>query len=261
MITKPSPQHSPGPIDRLARALGGIERVSETGLPVEEFVHPWPLLALALLGVNDHLLKGSGLVPGWLTGKLSDLAGLFFFPLFLTSAVGTLGLVVHRATRGRWPDYSLSSGKLLVAIGVTAVLFVPLKLSVAWGTLYIEALRTTDVLGWFGHFQVTKDPTDLVAIVMFPLAFLHGRRFVRRVPLGRLRVLEGRCRPLAGAARQAAVTAGLADVRRLAGPAAQALDRFASAYAAVLAGGAPARARDLAEQALEGYRAALGEPG
>jgi hypothetical protein len=30
--------------------------------------------ALALLLVNDNLLKGSGLAPAWLTGKLSDFA-------------------------------------------------------------------------------------------------------------------------------------------------------------------------------------------
>ncbi len=31
---KPSPKLSPGPIERLARALGGMEHVTETGLPV-----------------------------------------------------------------------------------------------------------------------------------------------------------------------------------------------------------------------------------
>lgn len=35
---------------------------------------PWFFLALALLALNDHVLKGVG--PGWLTGKLSDFAGL-----------------------------------------------------------------------------------------------------------------------------------------------------------------------------------------
>ena len=34
------------------------------------------MVSLGVLVANDHFLKGSGLLPGWLTGKLSDLAGL-----------------------------------------------------------------------------------------------------------------------------------------------------------------------------------------
>src|SRR5690242_20127817 len=48
-------------------------------------LHPLPLAAVAVLAINDHLLKGAGVLPGWLTGKLSDIAGLFFFPLLLTA--------------------------------------------------------------------------------------------------------------------------------------------------------------------------------
>jgi hypothetical protein len=37
--------------------------------------------ALALLIINDNLLKGHGVVPGWLTGKLSDFAFLVVAPV------------------------------------------------------------------------------------------------------------------------------------------------------------------------------------
>ncbi|MBL9036956.1 MAG: hypothetical protein JNG84_00445, partial [Archangium sp.] len=57
---------------------------------VQLFVAPLPLFAVALLAINDHLLKGSGLVPALVTGKLSDFAGLFFFPLFLAGLVSWL---------------------------------------------------------------------------------------------------------------------------------------------------------------------------
>jgi len=30
-------------------------------------VHPLPLAAIALTAINDHVLKGSGLLPAWLT--------------------------------------------------------------------------------------------------------------------------------------------------------------------------------------------------
>ncbi|HZO15618.1 MAG TPA: hypothetical protein VFB62_20235, partial [Polyangiaceae bacterium] len=36
---------------------------------------------LLLLLANDHLFKGSGVLPNWLTGKLSDFAGLVVAPL------------------------------------------------------------------------------------------------------------------------------------------------------------------------------------
>lgn len=41
---------------------------------------PLFLIALVLLLLNDHVLKYA--YPGWLTGKLSDFAGLFVFVLF-----------------------------------------------------------------------------------------------------------------------------------------------------------------------------------
>lgn len=37
--------------------------------------HPWFTGCVALLAINDHLLKG--LLPGWFTGKASDFAGVF----------------------------------------------------------------------------------------------------------------------------------------------------------------------------------------
>src|SRR5688572_15378792 len=45
-------------------------------------------LALAVLALNDHVLKGSGLLPGVLTGKLSDFAGLIVAPLLLCALLG-----------------------------------------------------------------------------------------------------------------------------------------------------------------------------
>ena len=96
----------PSAMSRLTTWMGGIERVGGGGLPVEEFVHPWPLLAMLMLGINDHLLKGSGWLPGWVTGKLSDFAGLFWFPLFVTALLDTLLYVAFRLSRGRTPSPS-----------------------------------------------------------------------------------------------------------------------------------------------------------
>ena len=50
-----------------------------------------PLFATALLvlALNDHVLKGAGLLPGWLTGKLSDFAGLIVAPVVLAVLLRT----------------------------------------------------------------------------------------------------------------------------------------------------------------------------
>lgn len=123
-----------------------------------ELIHPVPLLAVALLLVNDHLLKGAGVLPGWLTGKLSDFAGLLFFPLLLTATYRT----------GRWlarkRDVRLTPPMLRVALAVTAAGFTALKISPA-----IAAAA-----------GAIADPTDLAALVMLVPAWLLGRREIAR---------------------------------------------------------------------------------
>ena len=49
--------------------------------PWRGLTHPGWWCALALLALNDHMLKGSGLLPGALTGKLSDVAGMVAAPV------------------------------------------------------------------------------------------------------------------------------------------------------------------------------------
>ena len=44
-------------------------------------LNPIFLACLLILALNDHFLKAH--YPGWVTGKLSDFAGLLIFPLFL----------------------------------------------------------------------------------------------------------------------------------------------------------------------------------
>ena len=79
--------------------------------------HPVALLALAALVLNDHVLKTAW--PGAITGKISDFAGLAFFPALLVS----LAEVV--LNRPRTPGRRRSL--LLLAIGVTGFVFVVIK--------------------------------------------------------------------------------------------------------------------------------------
>jgi hypothetical protein len=94
--------------------------------------HPALTGAVAVLAVNDHVLKQR--VPGWWTGKLSDLAGVF-----LVTAV-----------------LSVLTGRPRAACAATAVGFASIKL---WPQ---AALLAAPLLGG----MTRQDPTDLVALVM-----------------------------------------------------------------------------------------------
>jgi hypothetical protein len=158
-----------------------------------------PLVALVVLAVNDHYLKGRHLLPQWLTGKLSDFGGLLFFPLLLTALGDTLLYFVTRVTGWRL-DYSLRRWKVVAACVATAAVFTPLELSASYGAFY------TRTLGKIGFPSETyADLTDLLALTMLPLAAWLGWREIRRVPLGRLDVV----------ARGGGGSGGFEDVRRL----------------------------------------------
>ena len=160
---------------------------------------------MGVLAVNDHVLKGAGLVPGWVTGKLSDLAGLFFFPLLLTALWDTASFALVRTTRARI-DFSLRRAKLALAMAVTLALFVPLKLPGQLSATWIEVYTAT--LGRVGFpSRVWQDPTDLFALIMLWPAWRLGLAEIRRVPLGRLEVIARTTPPDA--------RGNLADVARL----------------------------------------------
>lgn len=131
--------------------------------------HPLFWGALALLVVNDHLLKGSELVPGWLTGKLSDFAGLIVAPIVLSV------LLRARSDRRRALAFGLVGGWFAAANLLPPVAAATTALGEALG------------LSW--TFWV--DPTDLVALAVLPVAWqLHrrgragGKELTQRLALG-----------------------------------------------------------------------------
>lgn len=125
--------------------------------------HPAFWVALVVLVVNDHLLKGADLLPGWLTGKLSDFAGLIVAPLALAALLGARRKGLAFALVGGW---------------FAAANLVP---PVAEAT---SALAGLVGVGW--HFVV--DPTDLVALAVLPFAWRLGAersgRSFERLALG-----------------------------------------------------------------------------
>ena len=156
-------------------------------VPGDGLLHPLVLLAIGLLVLNDHLLKEAW--PGAVTGKLSDFAGLFFFPLLLQALweVGTAAL-------GR-PSQA-SRKVLLVSIVMTGVVFSAVQLVPVAGDTYRYGLGSLQWLAGLlpGAFLdrpytatpvpvlLTPDPTDLIALPMLVVAYVIGaRRAIGRV--------------------------------------------------------------------------------
>ncbi len=138
------------------------------------FARPLVICALALLIVNDHLLKAA--YPGLVTGKLSDFAGLVFFPLLLAAACEQLG--VRRGMQ-----------TIVVAVIATGIVFAAIKLSPGAGDLYrhavaalqwpfraAHALLAGDAMPRLGRAHLAADPTDLVALVALAVPVVLARR-------------------------------------------------------------------------------------
>ena len=162
--------------------LSGQDSPTQTALPAGEFLHPIPIAALLLLIANDWWLKPSSWAPAILTGKLSDVAGLLFFPLLLTALVDCLLLGLFRL--GLDLDFSLRRWKLALSILATASLFAAIKL---WPAANGLAIDLVGALGLTAH--IVLDPTDLLALPILWVSWRVGTREIALVPLGRMEFL------------------------------------------------------------------------
>lgn len=112
--------------------------------------HPLVFLSIVILLFNDHVLKIYA--PSWLSGKLSDFAGLFFFPILLSVVINTGLRLFNRPTE--------NAAK--VSFCFTAIFFTLIKTTPAFSDLtetFLSGLLSTPV-------QVITDPSDLTALVM-----------------------------------------------------------------------------------------------
>ena len=137
-------------------------------------VAPVSLAAIAVLVINDHVLKAA--VPGVVTGKLSDVAGMIFFPLLLAAALEQIGI-----RRG--------AQTIVAAAIATGVVFAAVKLWHPAGDAYrvglaalqwpfrVVAAPLGDALPALGRVHLTADPTDLLALpaLLVPVIASCGR--------------------------------------------------------------------------------------
>lgn len=167
-----------------AMAVRPLATVPRAGAaPADALLHPAMLLALGLLILNDHVLKAA--YPGAVTGKLSDLAGLAFFPILL---VGAWEIVL--AVTGSWRGPG--NGALAVAVGSSAAVFALVKTwpvaaqAFAWGLGLAQWLLTLPARLLDGAplppvvaTVVVVDPTDLVALVALAIPTWIGMERAR----------------------------------------------------------------------------------
>jgi len=95
--------------------------------------------------MNDFVLKGS--FHNWLTGKLSDLAGLFVFPIF-------------------WVAFFPRFRKAIYAL--TGLFFIAWKS--AYSQLLIDAWNRLSLL----PVSRVADPTDLLALSVLPISYFYS---------------------------------------------------------------------------------------
>ena len=152
--------------------------------PADGLLNPVALAAVLLLVVNDHFLKAQW--PGTVTGKLSDFAGLAFFPLVL------LGFwEVALALARRWSGPRLRT--LVAATTLTAVAFIAVKTTAAgasafglvlafgqWLPAALGGVVTGRAAAMGAAAPVAQDPTDLVALPALLVALFIGRRRLAR---------------------------------------------------------------------------------
>ncbi len=120
-------------------------------LGIAYFIHPVPLASVALLALNDHVLKRYH--PSVVTGKLSDFAGLFFFPILLC-AFWNLGrsMIVGKPS-------ALTTLQITVSMAATDLIFIGVKFVPIVTQIYLQFSRA---LGF--PSRVTLDWSDLIAL-------------------------------------------------------------------------------------------------
>ncbi len=115
------------------------------------FKNPFTVISILILLLNDHLFKS--LYPSLITGKLSNFAGLFFFPFLLTLILSVLQKIFKNIS-------TVFIGQL--AIGITVLWFTLLKVT-TFGNYWTNHFMSL-ILGYPVNNLI--DPTDLIALVI-----------------------------------------------------------------------------------------------
>lgn len=114
------------------------------------FQHPATWVSVFTLLINDHILKSA--YPSWFTGKISDFAGIFFFPFVVAAVFSIIFRKFNFTIR--------TTGQ--VAFGFVAVWFTLLKTFPPANNL------TAELASMIVGFQTIYilDATDLISLII-----------------------------------------------------------------------------------------------
>jgi hypothetical protein len=151
-------------------------------------LHPVAWAALVVLVVNDHYAKAA--YPGWLTGKLSDFAGLLVLPLWAQALFEVAAARCRKDERRaltagecRTSDFVLMGVLVLTALSFAAVKCAPLGCyAFRWG-LGATHWPWHALVAWLRGVPLpavrpvlsVMDGSDLVALPMLLVAWRIGR--------------------------------------------------------------------------------------
>lgn len=134
--------------------------------PGDLLLHPAALAAVVVLLANDHILKGQ--FGNAITGKLSDVAGVFLLPLVM------LGCLEVAMWMSRHPGWVSGPRRVLGAVLLTGVGFAAVKAIGPVGDAYgvtIGVLR-----GGRDPIEVIRDLTDLLVLPVLAGSWLLASR-------------------------------------------------------------------------------------
>lgn len=172
---------SPG----LDEAVGEDVAAATSRMPGDLLLHPVALVALVLVIFNDRVLKVR--YPSEVSGKLSDFAGLVYFPLFLVAAIEGARWLRRRT------GWELTPRAVVVAVVVVGAAFVAIKVSHPAGEVYrtvmgvvlypldlLSSVVAGDGVPPLSRVSLVEDKVDLIAVPALLLPVWVAKRVMAR---------------------------------------------------------------------------------
>lgn len=143
-----------------------------------DLILKWPfLVSVLILVINDGFLKSN--YPGFITGKLSDFAGLFFAPILLLSILEFFEKKVFRRLE-------VSSSLIFFAYLLIGLVFSLAQTTSIGAEIYLAIFALGKLVpSWGNSVQIQQDWTDLIANI-----FLLGSFFWSSSLLGRFNIRD-----------------------------------------------------------------------
>jgi hypothetical protein len=147
-------------------------------------LHPLSLAGLAVLVVNDQILK-----TRWenvVTGKLSDLAGMIFFPAFLFAIVAPLTRAMRRDDRAVFLACTIATAVVFALVKTVPEITQTYRVALGamqWPWQVARALVSGSAVPGVRAVAAVTDPTDLLALPLLlvpALVIAPGAKVVTR---------------------------------------------------------------------------------